>query len=253
MAALRPRLAIIGGTGMNRWPGFEPLTTLNLETPFGPPSAALLIGHIGDQPATFLARHGDGHTTPPHRINSRANLWALREAGVQKVIALASVGGIASWMGPAAVAVPDDLIDYTWGREHSFMDGRIEALTSAHVDFSEPYSTGLRAALLAAAREAAIECHDGGVLAVTQGPRLETPAEIRRLRSDGCDMVGMTGMPEAALARELGLDYACLAVSVNWAAGLAEGGIHDSIQASVASGMAKVQALMPGALRRLHG
>lgn len=246
------RVAIIGGTGMNRWPDFELIDTLAIPTPFGTPSAPLRVGRIEGQPAAFLARHGDGHTTPPHRINNRANLWSLREAGVRRVIALASVGGIAGWMRPAAIAVPDDLIDYTWGRDHTFVDGGIEELTHAHVDLTQPYSAPIREALLASARALGIGCHDGGVLAVTQGPRLETPAEVRRLQGDGCDMVGMTGMPEATLARELGLEYACLAVSVNWAAGLGEGGIHNAIEASVAIGMAKVRGVVAAALPALN-
>jgi len=197
----------------------------------------------------FLPRHGEGHKVPPHLINYRANLWALKDAGVKSVIAIAAVGGIARVMKPAAVAVPDDLIDYTFGREHTYFDGVRAPLQ--HVDLSEPYAPALRRALLAAARKASVRLVDGGVMGVTQGPRLESPAEIARMKRDGCDMVGMTGMPEAALAREAELAYAALAVSVNWAAGLGSGDIHGEIERSVAEGMSKVRAVLAKVLPAL--
>lgn len=240
-----PRLAVIGGTGMNSWPGLEVLERLELDTPFGKPSAPLLRGRVYGVEAVFLARHGEGHKLPPHAINYRANLRALKDAGVTQVIAIAAVGAIAPWFAPGEVALPDDLIDHTWGREHTFSDGR-PGSPLEHVEFTHPYTPSLRSALLAAAERAGVPLGRQGVMAVTQGPRLETPAEIRALQRAGADMVGMTGMPEAALARELGLDYACLAVSVNWAAGLspAGAGIHDEIHASIEAGMQRVRAVL---------
>jgi len=242
-------IAVIGGTGMNRWPGLEVRRRVAADTPFGPPSAPLLEGRIHGVDVVFLARHGEGHKIPPHAINYRANVRALKDAGVEDVVAIAAVGGIARNLPPAGVAVPDDLVDYTWGREHTYSDGAHAPLQ--HVDFSTPYSPRVRAALVKAARQAKVRIVDGGVLGVTQGPRLETPAEIRRLKRDGCTMVGMTGMPEAALAAELGLHYASLAVSVNWAAGLGTGDIHGEIEKFVAQGMAKVQAILAKALPAL--
>lgn len=245
-------IAVIGGTGMNSWPGLEVIERLDLDTPYGKPSAPLLRGRVAGAEAIFLARHGEGHKLPPHAINYRANLRALKDTGVHCVVAIAAVGAIAPWFAPGEVAVPDDLIDHTWGREHSYSDGR-PGSTLEHVEFTHPYTPALREALLAAAGRAGVALGAQGVMAVTQGPRLETPAEIRALQREGADMVGMTGMPEAALARELGLDYACLAVSVNWAAGLspAGAGIHDEIHASIETGMARVRAVLAQLLPRL--
>jgi 5'-deoxy-5'-methylthioadenosine phosphorylase len=240
------KIAVIGGTGMNQWPGLEIRERLDIATPYGTPSAPLLLGRVYGIEAVFLARHGDGHKLPPHAINYRANLWALREAGVGTIVAIAAVGGIAPWLPPGAVAAPVDVIDYTWGREHTYSDGAHSELR--HVEFTEPYSERVRRELLHAALSQRIDIVDGGILAVTQGPRLESAAEIRRLKRDGCDMVGMTGMPEAALARELDIDYACLAVGVNWAAGIGDGDIHGEIQASIEAGMEKVRAILGRAL-----
>lgn len=248
----RSRIAVIGGTGMNRWPGFVIDEAVEVTTPYGAPSAPLLFGRVDGQSACFLARHGDGHKIPPHRINYRANLWALRAAGIEQVIAIAAVGGIGASWGPAEVGLPHDAVDYTWGREHTYSDGTPGAALD-HAEMDDVYNARLRGVLRAAAETAGIAIADGGVMAVTQGPRLETPAEIRRLRSDGCDLVGMTSFPEAPLARELGLDYACLAVSVNWGAGLGSGAIHAEIEQSVERGMAKVRTILTGALARLAG
>lgn len=246
------KIAVIGGTGMNSWPGLEIIKRLEGETQFGKPSAPLIIGRIAGVEALFLARHGEGHKIPPHAINYRANLKALAEAGAAQVIAIAAVGAMAPWFAPGEIALPTDLIDYTHGRAHTYSDGE-PGSPLEHVEMGQPYSPSLREALFTAAVGAGVKVYNEGVMAVTQGPRLETPAEIRRLVRDGADMVGMTGMPEAALAAELGLAYACVAVSVNWAAGLspAGAGIHDEIHASIASGMAKVQGLLAAALPAL--
>lgn len=243
-------VAVIGGTGMNQWPGLVVKERLLVETPYGAPSAPLLVGKVYGVKAVFLARHGEGHKLPPHGINYRANLWALKHAGVQAVVAIAAVGAIAPWLPPGAVAVPDDLIDYTWGRDHTYSDGAHAELK--HVEFTEPYSARVRRELLHAAVAARVDIAEAGVMGVTQGPRLESTAEIRRLKRDGCDMVGMTGMPEAGLARELDLDYASLAVSVNWAAGLGSGDIHGEIHESIENGMAKVRAILEHALPALR-
>ncbi len=244
-------IAVIGGTGMNRWPGLAVERGREVETPYGAPSAPLIEGTVYGVRALFLARHGEGHRFPPHAINYRANLWALKDLGVRSVVAIAAVGGIADWFAPGEVAIPDDVIDYTYGREHTYADGR-EGSALAHVDFTRPYAPRLRAALIDGARAAGVSPAGNGVLAVTQGPRLESPAEVRRLRRDGADMVGMTGMPEAALAAELGIDYACLAVSVNWAAGvMGLGDIHAEIERSIEDGMTKVRAILSHALPAL--
>jgi len=209
-------LAVIGGTGVYRLAALEDVEAREVDTPYGRPSGPLRIGRLGERRVAFLARHGEGHALPPHRVNYRANLHALKQAGAQRVLALNTVGGITDDYGPRVLACPDQLIDYTWGRESTFWDGEGEAL---HVDFGHPYSPLFRTKLLAAARVTGASVVDGGCYGATQGPRLETNAEIARMRRDGCDLVGMTGMPEAALARELGLDYACLAIVANWAAG----------------------------------
>jgi 5'-methylthioinosine phosphorylase len=242
-------IAVIGGTGMNQWPGLAIQRVQPVDTAYGETSAPLTYGRVHGTDVIFLPRHGEGHRIPPHLINYRANLRALKDAGVHSVVAISAVGGIARSMRPAAVAVPDDVIDYTYGRAHTYWDG---PGAMQHVDLSEPYAPRLRRALLAGARKAAVRVVDGGVMGVTQGPRLESPAEIARMKRDGCAMVGMTGMPEAALAAELELDYAALALSVNWAAGLGSGDIHGEIERTVADGMKKVRAILARTLPALQ-
>jgi len=232
---------IIGGTGLAQLEGMQVEREQSVTTPWGEPSAPLLFGRLSGAPAVFLARHGRSHTIAPHAVNYRANLWALREAGVDRVIAVNAVGGIGPDFAPGTLVVPHQLMDYSWGREHSFCDGQEAALQ--HIDFTHPYSPAMRSVLLQAGARAGLAVKDGGVYAVTQGPRLETAAEINRLERDGCDIVGMTGMPEAALARELGIEYACCAVVVNWAAGRGED-IHDELGRWVESGMASARRLL---------
>lgn len=210
-------LALVGGTGLYRFPGLEDAERHALDTPYGHPSDSIVVGRLGERRVAFLARHGESHTIPPHRVNYRANVWALHHLGARRVIGVNAVGGIRDDMGPRAVAIPDQIVDYTHERLTSFCD--VAGAEVKHIDFSEPYTARLRANLLAAAAKAGVAVVDGGCYGATQGPRLETRAEIARMRRDGCDLVGMTGMPEAALARELELEYACLALVANWAAG----------------------------------
>ncbi len=209
--------AIIGGTGLTALEGLVLRDALAVETPYGPPSAPVQRGEYAGQEVLFLARHGHPHRIPPHEVNYRANLWALREAGAGAVLAVNAVGGIHAAMGSGHFCVPHQLIDYTWGREHTFFAGDLQPVT--HIDFSHPYDEPLRRQLLAALQAEGCAFSSHGVYGCTQGPRLETAAEIACLERDGCDIVGMTGMPEAALARELDLPYACLALVVNPAAG----------------------------------
>jgi 5'-methylthioinosine phosphorylase len=210
-------LAVIGGSGLYQFAGLENAQRHVLETPYGAPSGAIVVGDFAGKRLAFLARHGESHSVPPHRVNYRANVWALHQLGARKVVGVNAVGGIRADMGPRVIVVPDQVIDYTHGRYTSFCD--IDGAEVKHIDFSEPYTASLRHALLAAASKADIAAIDGGCYGATQGPRLETRAEIARMKRDGCDLVGMTGMPEAALARELELDYACLALVANFAAG----------------------------------
>jgi 5'-methylthioinosine phosphorylase len=242
------QLALIGGSGLARLDGLDVLRQERVSTPYGEPSAPVTFGELDGAPLVFLPRHGGGHTIPPHGINFRANLWALREVGVERVIAVAAVGGITPAMAPGVLCVPDQLIDYTWGRAQSFFDGGDTAVN--HVDFTQPYCDAQRKVLLAASDGTGIPVVDGGCYGVTEGPRLETAAEVRRLERDGCDIVGMTGMPEAALARELDLCYACLAVNVNWAAGKGDGPITMAeIEANLDTGMRQVRRLLAAAVR----
>jgi len=236
-------LGIIGGSGLDRLSGLEIEHQVVVETPYGDPSAPLTVGRLYGKPLVFIPRHGAAHGIPPHRINYRANLWALRDAGVERVVGVAAVGGITPALAPGALAVPDQVIDYTWGRDHTLFEGDQSGVS--HVDFSEPYCASLRQALLAAAAQAGVAIHDGGTYAATQGPRLESSAEIARIERDGCDMVGMTGMPEASLARELELSYASLALSVNWAAGKTDGPITMvEIERNLAQGMTHAQRVL---------
>ncbi len=211
-------LGIIGGSGLSSLFGHATQTSRpSAETPYGPPSGPLTMGQLGGREVAFLARHGESHRIPPHEVNYRANIWLLKERGVSKVLAVAAVGGIGPDFGPGCLAVPHQLIDYTWGRPSTFFEGPGKPVT--HIDFTEPYSQSMRKEILEAALACDMRVVDGAVYAATQGPRLETAAEIDRLERDGADVVGMTAMPEAALARELGLDYAAIAVVANHAAG----------------------------------
>ena len=210
-------LAVIGGTGVYKLGELADVETHQPVTPYGAPSGPIRIGTCAGKRVAFLARHGEGHSLPPHQVNYRANLWRLKHIGAQRVLAINAVGGITERFGPRVLACPDQLIDYTWGRISTICEEPGSEVL--HVDFGDPYTPSLRADILSAAHRADVALVDAGCYGATQGPRLETKAEIARLRRDGCDLVGMTGMPEAGLARELGLDYACLAIVANWAAG----------------------------------
>lgn len=242
-------LAVIGGTGVYKLADLQDVQAHDVDTRFGAPSGPVRVGLLGGQRVAFLARHGEGHSVPPHKINYRANLQALKDLGATRVLALNTVGGITDACGPRVLACPDQLIDYTWGRVSTICE---EPGTDVlHVDFGDPYTHLLRQQILAAARATGVALVDGGCYGATQGPRLETRAEIRRMRRDGCDLVGMTGMPEAGLAREMGLEYACLAIVANWAAGCGtdEEITMDEVLANVAAASAGIPALI-GALAR---
>ena len=238
-------LGIIGGTGLAQLANLVITQRKVARTPYGEPSGALTFGHICDQEVIFLARHGYGHTIPPHEVNYRANLWALKDHGVDRVVSVATVGGIHPEMIPGTLIIPDQIIDYTHGRAATYFVGNDKPVT--HVDFTFPYCNAMRAALLQAAVSAGISLRDGGVYGAVQGPRLETAAEINRMERDGVDMVGMTGMPEAYLARELGICYATVGAVVNYAAGrgLSAEGIHmEEIQSVLGEVMLQVRHLL---------
>jgi 5'-methylthioadenosine phosphorylase len=209
--------AIIGGSGLAKLSALSKTRRQVMRSPYGEPSGALTFGELGGREVVFLARHGYGHTIAPHEINYRANIWALKQLGVRDVFSVATVGGVRDDLGPGTLVVPDQIIDYTHSRKSTFFEGAEARVT--HIDFTLPYSARLRALLLDSARSIGEPIVDGATYACTQGPRLETAAEIERIARDGGDLVGMTGMPEAALAREAGLDYAALGVVVNHAAG----------------------------------
>ena len=211
-----PPLGIIGGSGLTEFTGLEGARRLAVRTPYGKTSSPLTLGRIRGRDVAFLARHGNRHTLLPHEVNYRANVWALHARKVEDVVAVASVGGIRADLGAGTLAIPAQILDYTHGRESTF-HGAGRGVT--HIDFTHPFCEELRQRLLEAAGRAGMPAIAGGTYATTQGPRLETAAEIDRLERDGADMVGMTAMPEAALARELGLRYAAIAVVVNDAAG----------------------------------
>ncbi|NMY75847.1 S-methyl-5'-thioinosine phosphorylase [Pseudomonas sp. WS 5071] len=235
--------AIIGGTGLTQLEGLTITRSLALDTPYGPTSADIQIGEFAGREVMFLARHGHPHRVPPHQVNYRANIWALKQAGAQAILAVNAVGGIHMAMGTGHFCVPHQVIDYTSGREHTFFAGDLEHVT--HIDFSYPYTQSLREHLIDALAAEGCSYSSHGVYAATQGPRLETVAEIARLERDGCDIVGMTGMPEAALARELELEYACLALVVNPAAGKSTAIITMAeIEQALHDGMGKVKATL---------
>ena len=240
-------LAVIGGTGVYALGELADVESHQPVTAYGAPSGPVRVGTFAGKRVAFLARHGEGHSLPPHKINYRANLAALKAIGANRVLALNTVGGIGERFGPRVLACPDQLIDYTWGRVSTLCEEPGSEVL--HIDFGEPYTAALRTRVADAAAIAGVPLQVGGCYGATQGPRLETRAEIARMRRDGCDLVGMTGMPEAGLARELGLDYACLAIVANWAAGA--GPDPDEV-ITLQDVLANVAAAMDGAARILR-
>ena len=244
-----PRLGLIGGTGLDEFG--QAVTSHDLNSVFGRPSAKFAEFQVDDLQLFFLPRHGAQHEIPPHAVNYQANIDAFKQLEVEGIIAVNAVGGISSATPPGALCVPDQLIDYTWGRAHTFSMAAGDDLL--HVEFAQPFDGHIRSGLLRVASAANIIVTDGGCVAVTQGPRLETAAEVRRLRQDGCDLVGMTSMPEAALAREAGLDYASLCVTANWAAGLEpEPVTMAAIEATLATAMIEVRNLLGKFFEEFH-
>jgi 5'-deoxy-5'-methylthioadenosine phosphorylase len=236
-------LAIIGGTGLTQISELTITGQERVKTPFGEPSANYVFGELNGQKLIFLARHGNPHCIPPHKINYRANIWGLQHLGASEIVAIAAVGGIGAAMAPGHLAIPDQIIDYSYGREHTFFADDLEHVT--HIDFTEPYTPALRQRILQAANKADLAITNHGTYGCTQGPRLETVAEIKRMKQDGCDLVGMTGMPEAALARELNLAYANVSVVANWAAGIVEGEITMAeIEKNLLVGMSNAVTLL---------
>jgi 5'-deoxy-5'-methylthioadenosine phosphorylase len=242
-------LAIIGGSGLySLGQDFHLVDQKSRKTPYGETSADVLLGRWHELEIAFLPRHGAGHRVPPHAVNYRANLWALKQAGVSRIIAVNAVGGISTEMAPRTLALPHQLIDYSSGREHSFFDGDDGVVQ--HVDFSQPYSASLRSCLQRAAAHLGLVLVTSGTYGCTNGPRFETAAEIERMRRDGCSLVGMTGMPEAGLARELEIEYACLALVVNWAAGIDDSEISmEEIMANLEQGIQQLSPLLLAAAR----
>ncbi|MEY3106693.1 MAG: S-methyl-5-thioadenosine phosphorylase [Pseudomonadota bacterium] len=237
------KLAIIGGTGLTQLNGLIITKRETLTTPYGLPSADFITGEYNQKEVIFLARHGNPHTIAPHKINYRANIWGLKHLGVENIIAVAAVGGITPEMAPAHIAIPDQIIDYSHSRLHTFFEDENYPVT--HIDFTYPYNRALRAALIIAAKNAEINISPIGTYGCTQGPRLETAAEIKRMEKDGCDLVGMTGMPEASLAKELEMNYAAISVIANWAAGKTAGEITMAeIERHLHNGMIKVANLL---------
>ena len=246
---MQPLIAIIGGTGLTELEGPELTQTHDINTALGKPSSLIQEGTWNGQRVLFLARHGHPHAVPPHKVNYRANILALQQLGATHIVAVNAVGGIHSEMVSGRIAVPHQIVDYTYGRENTFFDGDFRPLD--HIDLTHPYDETLRQALMLAGKQAGLSVSDFGVYAATQGPRLETIAEIVRLERDGCDLVGMTGMPEAALARELNIPYASICLVVNPAAGKSDGEITmDEIRAVIGTGMGQVRDMLGALLEK---
>lgn len=250
-------IAIIGGSGLDQLDNLNNGKPISVETPFGEHASGVYQLTLNGVDTLFLPRHGANHEYPPHGINYRANLWLLKSLGVTKIIACNVVGGIGEFMSPRTLVVPHQIIDYTWGREHTFFDGKhlntplIEKGVE-HIDFTHPYSEALRQRILSYFDKESIAHVNFATYACTQGPRLETQAEVNRLSNDGCDIVGMTAMPEASLAAELGMDYAALSLVVNWAPGIADEELSfDSIMDIVNEEMANIRKFLPDLIRFL--
>jgi len=246
------KLAIIGGSGLDNFEDFKQSEAVRLDTPYGYPASGIKQGLLNDVPCVFLPRHGQQHEWPPHKVNYRANIHLLKQLGVESIIAINVVGGITSSMSPKTLVIPDQIIDYTYGREHTlydtgdYGDAFAGGKTFEHIEFSYPYSPGLRTQLIDFLQRHNIPFVGQGTYGCTQGPRLETQAEISRLHRDGCDIVGMTAMPEAALARELGIDYVSICVVVNWAAGITKDTLEmESIVQVCAESMETIKGLLP--------
>lgn len=238
-------LAIIGGRGLTELENLKITHRQVLRTPYGEPSGHFLFGTLNEHEVIFLARHGHGYTIPPHLVNYRANMWALNQQGVSKVFSVATVGGIRADLTPGTLVVPDQILDYTYDRDFTYFDTRDTCYTNA--DFTLPYCPELRTSILRSAATLKEHCVDGGVYAAIQGPRLDSAAEINRYERDGADMVGMTGMPETALAMELGMKYASIAVVVNHAAGRGESkdGIRmEQVNATANAAMVRVRSIL---------
>ncbi len=250
-------LAIIGGTGLSSLPLVSSVEKVSISTPYSEIPVEITRLMLGKTPVLFIPRHGSQHKIPPHKINYRANIWALKQAGVTQILGINAVGGISEQLAPGSFAIPDQIIDYTWGRHSTFFEDNLTEVV--HVDFSQPFSSSLRAALLASTMSVNLatvhkfSVLDGGTYGCTQGPRLETAAEVKKLERDGCDLVGMTAMPEVVLARELGLEYVMLALSVNWGAGIGVSEITlEDIHAVLNDGMKFVHAVIADFVIRSH-
>jgi 5'-deoxy-5'-methylthioadenosine phosphorylase len=251
-------IAIIGGSGFDTYDDLNVSDAVIQETPYGAHSGPILVGTLGGADCLFLPRHGGGHVVPPHKVNYRANLWMLNNLGVTHIVACNVVGGITATMSPNTIVIPDQIIDYTFEREHTFYDGKQSHQLGEnfqglkHIDFSYPYSESMRNKVISFFNQSSLSCVPQGVYGCTQGPRLETAAEIRRLQRDGCDIVGMTGMPEAALAREIGIEYVSIALVVNWAAGVKEGQLSVvDIMNTIRKNMGQIKQMLPDLLRFL--
>ena len=236
-------LAVIGGTGLYQLEGLRTTGEGRAETPYGTTSGPVVTGTLGGIPIVFLARHGTAHQVPANRVNYRANVRALADAGATRVLAVCSVGGIAEECVPGSLVVPDQLVDYTWGREHSF-EGREAA--PMHTDFTHPFSPGWRKRVMSSLGKLSIPFINGSTYASMQGPRFETAAEIRKLARDGCTVVGMTAMPEAFLAREIGLEYAAICPVGNPAAGLSHEPVTETqVATNAAPVIDRIEELVP--------
>lgn len=245
-------IAIIGGSGLDDFDGFKNTKTLSVTTPYGDHASGAKQGELNGQHCVFLPRHGQSHELPPHKVNYRANIHLLKQYGVKSIVAVNVVGGISADMKPEALVLPKQIIDYSYGREHTFYDGHnyqdvfTKGKSVEHIDFSYPYSAHLRKKIEHFLELKSIPFVNYGVYGCTQGPRLETQAEIKRMQQDGCDVVGMTAMPEAALARELDMDYVSLCLVVNWAAGITEQVLEiKEIMQVCDRGMGTIKTLLP--------
>jgi 5'-methylthioadenosine phosphorylase len=246
---VKAEIAVIGGSGVYSMATLKGASTTSIKTPYGP-SPEILVGKLGGREVAFLPRHGKGHTVPPHLVNYRANIWALHKLGVKRILATTASGTLNPQIKPGELALLTQFIDFTKNRPSTFYEGGKAGVV--HIDVTEPYCPELRQVLSKTARGLGVKLHPGATYACMEGPRFETAAEIKALKTLGCDMVGMTNVPECVLAREMEICYSAVGIATNWAAGISRVKLtHADVIQMMKGSIGNVQRLFLDAIPRI--